>query len=111
MYVLKFTKSGFDVVSATGPFEALEKLSGGGVKPDALVLDVVMPGMDGLELLQKIREQHLADGAKVLILTNQGESTDIDRAKRIGIDAYIVKATSIPSEIVRAVQQLLGIAK
>ncbi len=110
MYSLKFTKSGFDVTSATGPFEALEKL-GTGIKPDAMVLDVVMPGMDGIELLQKIREQHLADGAKVLILTNQGESTDIDRAKKVGIDAYIVKATSIPSEIVRAVEQLLGIKR
>lgn len=110
MYSLKFSKNGFEVIACNGPFEALEKLKNG-LKPDAMVLDVVMPGMDGIELLQEIKQLHLAETAKVLILTNQGEATDIDRAKKVGIDGYIVKATSIPSEIVKAVSQMIGIVQ
>ena len=107
MYTLKFTKSNYEVVAANGPFDALDKLKNG-YKPDAMILDVIMPGMDGIELLQTVRREHLADHAKVLILSNQGESTDIDRAKAVGIDGYIVKATSIPSEIVAAVEKMLS---
>ncbi len=108
MYSLKFSKMGFDVVACNSSFEALEKVKNG-LTPDAMVFDVIMPGLDGIELLQAIRQAHLVPDAKVLILSNQGESTDIDRAKKVGIDGYIVKATSIPSEIVKAVSQMLGL--
>ena len=106
MYSLKFEKAGYEVVTASNGTDALAKLKEG-MKPDMLVFDVIMPGMDGIELLQEVKNQHLADNAKVLILSNQGEQGDIDRAKKVGIDSYIVKATSIPSEIVKSVDELL----
>lgn len=108
MYKMKFAKSGYDVTACTSPVDALEKLKNGLVV-DALVLDIIMPVLDGIELLQEIRRSGLVPNAKVLILSNQGETTDIDRAKKIGIDGYIVKATSIPSEIVKVVEKMLGI--
>lgn len=108
MYSLKFDKSGYEVTTASSSQEALNKLKEGGLKPDILILDVIMPGMDGIELLAAVREQHLADQAKCLMLTNQGEPSDIERAKKIGINGYIVKATSIPSEVVKAVDDILA---
>jgi len=64
--------------------------------------------MDGIDLLSAVRSGHLADQARCLMLTNQGESADIERAKKIGIDGYVVKATSIPSEVVKIVDDILA---
>ncbi|MDB5204685.1 MAG: two component transcriptional regulator, two-component system, OmpR family, response regulator [Candidatus Taylorbacteria bacterium] len=107
MYTMKFTKEGMDVISVSRPTEALEKLRTG-LKPDIVLLDVIMPEMDGIELLAKIREENLAEGSVVIILSNQGQPSDIDRAKAFGINGYIVKATTIPSEVLR---QITDIAK
>ncbi|MCF7865394.1 MAG: response regulator [Candidatus Pacebacteria bacterium] len=107
MYSIKFQKEKFDVTVASDGLEALKKLQDGFV-PDAIVLDIVMPVMDGLECLEKMRVENLAKDATVLILSNQGQSSDIDKAKRLGIDGYIVKATTIPSEVVTEVQRMLA---
>jgi DNA-binding response OmpR family regulator len=107
MYCLKFEKSNYEVVPALSSQDAISKLKDG-FKPDILIFDVVMPGMDGIDLLSAVRSQHLADQAKCLMLTNQGELADIERARKIGIDGYIVKATSIPSEVTKVVDEILN---
>ncbi len=107
MYSIKFQKEKFAVTTASDGSEALKRLEEGFV-PDAIVLDIVMPVMDGLEALKNIRDKKLADDAVVLILSNQGQSSDIDKAKRLGIDGYIVKATTIPSEVVTEVLRMLN---
>lgn len=105
MYSMKFTKEGMDITAIGDPTEALEKLRTGFV-PDVLILDVVMPGMDGVELLEKVRQENLAVGAVVIILSNQGQQSDIDRAKVFDIQGYIVKATTIPSEVLHEVVRI-----
>jgi len=107
MYSIKFQKEHFDVTTAGDGRDALQKLQGGLV-PDAIVLDIVMPIMDGLEVLENMRKLDLAKDATVLILSNQGQSSDIEKAKRLGIDGYIVKATTIPSEVVTEVLRMLA---
>ncbi len=107
MYSVKFQKESFDVVTAGDGADAVAKLQAG-FSPDVVVLDMVMPVMDGLEALEKIRQDKLASNAVILILSNQGQSTDIEKAKRLGIDGYIVKATTIPSEVVTEVKRMLG---
>ena len=107
MYSIKFQKEKFDVTVASDGQEALKKLQDGFV-PDAIVLDIVMPVMDGLEFLEKMRGENLAKDATLLILSNQGQSSDIEKAKRLGIDGYIVKATTIPSEVVTEVLRMLA---
>lgn len=102
MYTMKFTKEGMEVTSIPSPIDALEKLRAG-LNPDIIILDIVMPEMDGVELLSKIRKENLAKGAAVVVLSNQGQSSEIDRAKGYGIAGYIVKATTIPSEVLREV--------
>lgn len=107
MYSIKFQKENFQVLVAADGKSALDQLTGG-LSPDAIVLDIVMPIMDGLEMLENMRKQNLAKNATVLILSNQGQSTDIEKAKRLGIDGYIVKATTIPSEVVTEVLRMLA---
>lgn len=110
MYSLKFSKFGFDIESATKGEEALEKLRGG-ANPDVLMLDVVMPSLDGIGLLKKIRQEKLADGAVVVMLTNQGQKSDIDEAEKLGVNGYIVKATTIPSEVVEEIMVIYNNAE
>jgi two-component system sensor histidine kinase ChiS len=105
MYSMKFTREGMEVTAIPSPTEALEKLRSG-FSPDILILDVVMPEMDGVELLAKIREEKLASNAIVVILSNQGQPSDIDRAKQYNINGYIVKATTIPSEVLREIVKI-----
>lgn len=107
MYSIKFKKEGFNVLTAGDGKDALTQLQNGAC-PDAVVLDIVMPVMDGLEMLGSMRQLELAKEAMVLILSNQGQSTDIEKAKRLGIDGYIVKATTIPSEVVTEVLRMLA---
>jgi CheY-like chemotaxis protein len=110
MYSLKFSKNGFDVQFAFDADEALKKLRDTYV-PDILVLDVIMPGMDGLDLLAQIRKEKLAPDSVVVMLTNQGLANDIDRAKKLDVDGYIIKAMTIPSEVLAEVQNIYDRAK
>lgn len=107
MYSIKFQKEQFQVTTASDGKSALDTLKNGLI-PDAIVLDIVMPIMDGLEMLDNMRKLNLAKEATVLILSNQGQSSDIEKAKRLGIDGYIVKATTIPSEVVTEVLRMLA---
>lgn len=106
MYSIKFREKGFDVEVAFGGQEALDKLQGG-LSPDVVLLDVVMPGIGGLEVLERIRQNNLAKKASVIVLSNQGQQSDVDAAKSFGIDGYIVKASSIPSEVLEKVMEIL----
>ena len=110
MYWEKFIKSGLDVHTCASSEKALQILKEGFV-PDALVLDIVMPGMDGFELLEKIRADKLAPKVPVLFLTNQGQSSDIEHAKKLGAQGYIVKASTIPSEVLSEVMKYIKEAK
>lgn len=110
MYALKFSKNNFEVNTAQGPEDAL-KLVRGGFEPDIVLIDVVMPGMDGIELLSTLRKENLIKKAVVIMLTNQGLPDDIARAKKLNADGYIIKATTIPSEVFAEVNKIYTNAK
>lgn len=107
MYALKFSKSGFDVTTAAGPEQALEKLRKGYI-PDIMLLDIVMPVMDGFELMEKIKEENLAPLSIRIILSNRGQPSDIARGEALGVSGYIVKASSIPSEVIEKVRSIIN---
>lgn len=102
MYAVKFKGAGHAVELAAGPEEALAKLRAG-AKPDAVLCDLVMPGMDGFQVLEAIGKEKLAPGAALIVLSNRGERADLDRAKELGANAYIVKARTVPSEVLEQV--------
>jgi DNA-binding response OmpR family regulator len=106
MYALKFSQRGFDVTTASGTLLALEKLREG-LAPDIIVVDLVMPAMDGFEFLEVVRTENLSKGALVIILSNLGEQDDIDRGLKLGAAGYIIKASATPSEVVEKVLEML----
>lgn len=105
MYSNKFTKDGFEVKTALSGQDALDKLKD--FNPDIVMADIVMPGMDGLELMENIKKDNLVPEAILIMLTNQGDSYDIEKAKSLKLHGYIVKATSIPSEVVSEVLKII----
>lgn len=102
MYALKFSQKNFVVETASGTLLALEKLRGG-YTPDIMVVDLVMPSMDGFEFLEIVRTEGLAPNALIIILSNLGQQEDIDRGLALGAAGYIIKASATPSEVVEKV--------
>ena len=110
MYSIKFSKNGYEVTAASSGDEALSKIKNG-YTPDIILLDIVMPGMDGFEILSAIRKGNLASGASVIMLTNQGQLSDIEKAKSFSVNGHIIKATTIPSEVVGEVTRIYNLRK
>lgn len=105
MYAIKFSKAGYEVKTADSTDGGL-KLVRDGFAPNVMLIDIVMPGMDGLELVSALRKEKLSPDAVIIMLTNQGSSDDISRAKKLNVDGYIVKATTIPSEVLAEVERI-----
>lgn len=106
MYSVKFREKGFDVEVGVGGESALTKLRDG-LKPDIIMLDIVMPGIDGFQFLEAMKNENLRGDATVIVLSNQGQETEIERAKKLGADDYIVKASAIPSEVLDQVMKTM----
>lgn len=98
MYAVKFKAANHEVTAFSNGEEVLRALREQPA-PDALLLDIVMPGLDGFEVLETIRKENLATTSKIIVLSNQGQESDIERAKTLHVDGYIIKASAIPSEV------------
>lgn len=108
MYTMKFSSSPeLEVEIAKSGEEALEKLRSG-YRPDAVMFDIVMPGLDGLGMFKIIKEERIAPEAVFIIISNLGQKEDIEKGLRMGADDYIVKAHFTPTEILNKVNDLLS---
>lgn len=108
MYVLKFKDQGFQIDTATDGQMALEKIQT--EKFDIVLLDVIMPKMDGFDVMKKIKEYNMPQSFKILFLTNFGQKEDVEKGMELGADGYIIKAHFTPSEVVTKVKELLKIS-
>ena len=111
LYAAKFKDADYTATSFGGAEELLTQLrkdAAGASAPDAILLDLIMPGVDGFTALETIRKEELAKGAKIIILSNEGQDAEIDRAKQLHADGYIIKASAIPSEVLAEVARIVG---
>jgi CheY-like chemotaxis protein len=106
MYATKFGEDGHMVQSAETGSAALDAMRG--EQFDVVLMDVIMPGMTGVELLEQIKLEKLDYSPVCIILSNQGEKHDIDAALAAGARGYIIKAEMIPSEVVAKVKSIVG---
>ncbi len=106
MYGMKFSECGHTVDTAENPTMALNKLHKD-QDFDAMLLDMVMPGMTGVELMNSIRAEFPKLKTKFIVLSNQGQAEDIEKAMAAGALGYIIKAESIPSDVVKKVEKLV----
>ncbi len=107
MYALKFSQSNFDVHAVGSGAQALEKLQSG-LKPDIILTDIIMPEMNGFEMLEKINAEKLSVDSAKIILSNKGQKEDVDHGRELGVDGYIVKANSTPAEVITQVLEILS---
>lgn len=105
MYAMKFTENGHVVEAADSSTNALAKLEQD-QSFDVILLDMIMPGMTGVELITLIKDRHPTLHVKFIVLSNQGQNEDVQEALDAGAHGYIVKAESIPSDVVRKVEAL-----
>jgi len=110
MYAIKFGESKFDVHVAETGHQALT-LIGQSPDFDVILLDMVMPGMTGIELITEIKEAFPDMSAKCIVLSNQGQESDVAQAESVGADGYIIKAEAIPTDVVKQVVEIISSKK
>jgi DNA-binding response OmpR family regulator len=101
---LNLELEGYSVTAARDGVEALESLAR--TRPDLVVLDVMMPRIDGLEVLRRIREHAATAGIPVILLTARSGAEDLWDGWRLGVDYYLTKPFDI-DDLVRSINRLL----
>jgi DNA-binding response OmpR family regulator len=103
---LKLTKAGFDVFIADSGEDALELLKE--INPSLILLDILLPGMNGLEFLRKIRNRPEYNGLPIVIISVSGGSEKIKEAFSLGATDYLVKSAFTVNEIVDEVLKIVN---
>ncbi len=99
-------KKGYDVIGALDGESGLRmaKLK----KPDLILLDLILPKMDGFEVLEKLKEDEETKEIPIIILTNLERMQDIEKALELGAKTFLVKANYTLEEVVEKVKKALG---
>ncbi|HOK00607.1 MAG TPA: response regulator [Candidatus Pacearchaeota archaeon] len=103
----KLIKEDYDVVEAIDGEDGLSKAKE--TKPDLILLDLILPGIDGFEVLAKLKEDVSVSEIPVVILSNLGQREDIERGLKLGAVDFLIKAHFTPQEIVNKVKEIIGI--
>ncbi len=104
--VFNLKKHGYDVVEATNGEEALQKLSEG-VKPNLMLLDIMMPKMDGFTVLKNLKENDEWKDIPVIVLTAKGGEEDEQTAMSLGATMVMTKPFS-PVQLIQEVKKVIG---
>ncbi len=107
MYSDRLELDGFNVVAAADGLEALSVLRTS--TPDLILLDLVMPRMSGLEVLEVIKKDPRLSKTPVVILSNLGQDSDIERGIRLGAVDYLIKNDARPADVAERVSAILGL--
>lgn len=107
MYATKFIECGHVVTTAVHAVDALRLLEQDN-DFELVIVDMIMPGMTGVEMMRELRKIYPDNKTNFIVLSNQGQDQDIDEAKEAGAIGYIIKAQSIPSEVVKRVEEIIS---
>ena len=101
----KLTKEGYEISEAVDGEKGVEAVKE--TKPDLVLLDLILPGIDGFEVLSRMKADPLLAEIPVIILSNLGQKDDIERGLKIGAVDYLIKAHFTPAEIIEKVNAVL----
>lgn len=106
MYQLKLNLEGYEVEVAENGRIGMEKVKS--FKPDIMLLDILMPEMDGFEVLKAIKEDSSIKSIPILIMSNLGQEDHIQKGKELGAIGYIVKTQYTPAKVVETIKEVLS---
>ena len=101
----RFEKENFEVVLARDGEEALRLLKD--LKPDLILLDIILPKISGFEFMEKMRDAPTIRKAPIVVISNLGQESDIEKGKMLGAVGYFVKARLSIEELVQQVKGFL----
>ena len=101
----KLTEEGFEISEAVNGEEGIKKIKEG--KPDLVLLDLILPGIDGFEVLRKIKEEPQLARIPVIILSHLGQKEDVEKGMKLGASDYLIKAHFTPAEIIQKIKTAL----
>jgi len=105
LIVQKLVKEGYGVSEAVDGEEGLKKLKT--EQPDLVLLDLILPGIDGFEVLTRRKEEPALLSIPIIILSNLGQKEDVERGLKLGAVDYLIKAHFTPREIIEKIKNTL----
>ena len=105
IYSTKLKEASFKVEIAVNGEETLKKLQE--EKPDLLLLDIVLPQIDGWEILKRVKENPALNNLKIIAFSNLGQKDDVEKGLKLGATKYLIKANYTPSQVVKEVKEVL----
>ena len=105
MYSTKLIREGFETEIAINGKQGLDKIKS--IKPDLVLLDIVLPKMDGFEILESVKKDSKLKNIPIVLLTNLGQKNEIEKGLLLGADEYIIKAHFTPTAVVTKIKEIL----
>ena len=102
---LKLDREGYEVSEAVDGEKGAEKIKK--EKPDLVLLDLILPGIDGFEFLSKVKTDPVLSKIPIIILSNLGQKDNIEKGLKMGANDYLVKAHFTPDEIITKIKLIL----
>ncbi len=101
----RLKKENFEVVPVKDGNDAIKSL--GESRPDVMLLDIILPGKSGFEILEFMKSQPKLEGLPVIVISNLGQENDIERAKSLGAIDYFIKARTSIDDLVKKVKSYI----
>jgi DNA-binding response OmpR family regulator len=105
LIVAKLKKENYVISEAIDGEEGIKKIKE--ESPDLILLDLILPGIDGFEVLSQIKSDPTVSSIPIIILSNLGQREDIDKGLALGANDYLIKAHFTPGEIIEKVKSIL----
>jgi CheY-like chemotaxis protein len=106
VYSTKLLEMGHEVIITQNGEEGLNMLKEN--LPDLILLDIIMPVMGGIEMLEEIKKREEWKKIPVILLTNIGEKDSIQKAQNLGVQDYLIKSHFTPAEVIEKIDAVLG---
>ena len=105
MYTTKLNLEGFEVIQEMDGAKGLELIKQ--KKPSLVLLDIILPKMDGFEILKALKEDNDTKDIPVVMLTNLGKKEEVDKGVSLGAEDYLIKAHFVPSEVIEKIKKII----
>ena len=105
IYTTKLKEAGFDIEVVEDGDGVLPKIKER--KPDLLILDIILPHLDGWEIIRQIKESPDLKDLKIIILSNLGQKNEVEKGLQLGAAKYLIKAHYTPTEVVEEIKKAL----